>query len=90
LDFGTVAASGGASLGAAVNTASTLVSERLVMEFTKSQSVYDATVGTGTQLSVKFESNTDQNILNSQNDMGLYANFVDQLDCDADSLISTI
>jgi hypothetical protein len=35
---------------------------------------------------VEFENDTDQNILNSQNDMGLYANFVDQLYCNADSI----
>eukprot|EP00978_Attheya_sp_CCMP212_P007511 scaffold17398_cov28-Attheya_sp.AAC.1 len=50
LDFVTVAASNRASVGAAVKTASTLVSERLF-----------------------------------QNDIRLYANFVDQLDCNADS-----
>jgi hypothetical protein len=78
--------SDGASLGAVVNTASTLLSESRVMGFTESQSACDATVGTSTQLSVEFENDTDQNILNSQNDLGLYANFVDQLDCDADSI----
>ena len=61
------------------------MSESRVMGFTESQSACDATVGTSTQLSVKLE-NKILNILNSQNDLGLYANFVDQLDCDADSI----
>lgn len=69
IDFGTVAASDGTSLGAAVNTASTLMPESRVMGFTESQSACDAIVGTGTQLSVEFENDTEQNILNSQNDL---------------------
>ena len=32
----------------------------------------------------------EQNILNSEDDMRLYANFVDQLDCDADSTDSNL
>ena len=84
-DFGTVAASDRASPGEVINTASTLVSERLDTEFSASQSAHYADVGTGTEVRLEFENDTEQNILNSEDDMRLYANFVDQLDCDVDS-----
>jgi hypothetical protein len=84
-DFGTVAASDRASLGGVINTASTIVSERLDTEFSVSQSAHYANVGTGTEVRLEFENDTEQNILNSEDDMRLYANFVDQLDCDVDS-----
>ena len=90
INFGTVAASDRASLGAAVNTTSTLVSERLDIEFSASQSAHDANVGTGTEMRLEFENDRDKNILNSENDIRLYANFVDQLDCDADSTDSNL
>jgi hypothetical protein len=61
------------------------VSERLDTEFSASQSAHDANVGTGTEMRLEFENDTDKNILNSENDIRLYANFVDQLDCDAES-----
>eukprot|EP00978_Attheya_sp_CCMP212_P013330 scaffold33479_cov58-Attheya_sp.AAC.1 len=48
-------------------------------------SAHDANVGTGTEVRLEFENDTDKIILNSENDIRLYANFVDQLDCDADS-----
>jgi hypothetical protein len=60
-DFGTVAASDRASLGAAVNTASTLVSERLDTEFSESLSAHNRNVGTGTEVSLEFENNYIQN-----------------------------
>jgi hypothetical protein len=56
-------ASDRASLGAAVNTASTLVSERLDTEFSVSQSAHDANVGAGTEVRLEFENDTDQIIL---------------------------
>ena len=73
-------------LGAAVNTASTIVSERLDTEFSESPSAHNGNVGTGTEVRLEFENDPDQIILNSQNDMELYANFVDQLNCDKDSV----
>jgi hypothetical protein len=50
-----------------------------------SQSAHDANVGTGTEVRLEFENDTDKIILNSDDDIRLYENFVDQLDCDADS-----
>ena len=79
-------------LGAAVNTASTIVSERLDTEFSESPSSHNGNVGTGTEVRLEFENDTDQIILNSQNDMELYANFVDQLElnCDEDSVVTNL
>jgi hypothetical protein len=56
-------------LGVAINTASTLVSERLDTEFSESPRAHNGNVGTGTEVRLEFENNTDQIILNSQNDM---------------------
>eukprot|EP00978_Attheya_sp_CCMP212_P000713 scaffold1422_cov48-Attheya_sp.AAC.5 len=60
------------------------LSESAPMCFTHS-CAHDANVGTGTEVRLEFENDTDKIILNSDDGIRLYANFVDQLDCDADS-----
>ena len=78
-------------LSEAVFTAtSTSVSERLDTEFSVSGSAHDANVGIGTEVTLEFENDTDQNILSSQSDMILYANFADQLDFDVESTDSNL
>ncbi len=67
-----------------------MVSERLDTEFSVSGSAHDANVGIGTEVTLEFENDTDQNILSSQSDMILYANFADQLDFDVESTDSNL
>eukprot|EP00978_Attheya_sp_CCMP212_P004745 scaffold10375_cov54-Attheya_sp.AAC.2 len=47
-------------------------------------------VGTDTEVTLEFENDMDQIILNSPNDMILYTNFIDHLDCDVDSTDSNL
>eukprot|EP00978_Attheya_sp_CCMP212_P034303 scaffold142959_cov70-Attheya_sp.AAC.1 len=86
VNFGTDDATSDRGNEAVFTATSTLVSETLDTEFSVSASVHDANVGTGSD----FENDTDQIILSSQNDMILYANFADQLDCNVESTDSNL
>jgi hypothetical protein len=90
VNFGTVAANSDRESEAVFTATSTSVSERLDTEFSVSGSAHDANVGIGTEVTLEFENDTDQNILSSQSDMILYANFADQLDFDVESTDSNL
>jgi hypothetical protein len=81
------ASSDRASHSTPVNNASTSVSVRLEREFSTNESSHADIVGTGTtEITMEFENDTIEKLLNFTNDLVDDIGFLDQLDFDGESI----